>query len=96
MRLSNEDIKIIKKVAREVYPGSPIWLFGSRVDDNKKGGDVDLFVETNQPNSIEEEIKFLTKLQRARIERKVDLIVKSPNSNHRSIFDTAKQTGIIL
>ncbi len=96
MRLSVQDIKVIKKATKEIYGNSPIWLFGSRVDDNKKGGDIDLFIETKQKSSIDDKIKFLRILENNGIDRKVDLIVKSSDSNHRSIFDTAKQTGILL
>lgn len=54
------------------------------------------FIESLQPKSLEIEIKFLTKLERLGIDRKVDLIVKYKDSEHRLIFDTAKQTGILL
>lgn len=96
MRLSKETVDIIKETAKEIYPDAEIWLFGSRVDDNKKGGDIDLFIETHKSALFEQQIKFLTKLERCGIERKVDLIVKSPDSKHKLIFDIAKQTGILL
>ena len=77
MRLSVQDIKVIKKATKEIYGNSPIWLFGSRVDDNKKGGDIDLFIETKQKSSIDDKIKFLRILENNGIERKVDLIFKT-------------------
>jgi hypothetical protein len=42
MRLSSDHIKIIKKATQEIYGDARVWLFDSRVDDNKKGGDIDL------------------------------------------------------
>ena len=96
MRMSKDHINIIKTVTKEIYGDVDVFLFGSRIDDSKKGGDIDLFIEIDEPSSLEKEIKFLTKLERAGIERKVDLVVKSLNSKHRSIFDTAKQTGVKL
>ena len=39
---------------------SEIYIFGSRLDDNKKGGDIDIFVQTEQIVSLKEQIKILT------------------------------------
>jgi len=44
MRLTPEEISHIKTVIREFDPEARIYLFGSRVDDNKKGGDIDLLI----------------------------------------------------
>ena len=34
-------------------PHARIWLFGSRVDDSRRGGDVDLYVEPESVPSLE-------------------------------------------
>ena len=36
--------KLLKKNILTVLPNAVIYLFGSRVDNNKKGGDVDIMV----------------------------------------------------
>jgi len=55
MRLTPEQTRIIKAaVARELEPDARIWLFGSRVDDERRGGDVDLFVETRNADLLRE------------------------------------------
>ncbi|SMM99264.1 DNA polymerase, beta-like region [uncultured Candidatus Thioglobus sp.] len=46
MRLSNTEINAIKRCSAEFFPNSEVFLFGSRVDDDKKGGDIDLYIET--------------------------------------------------
>ncbi len=44
MRLSDFEIKSIKEVAKKNFGESvKITLFGSRVDDTKRGGDIDLY-----------------------------------------------------
>ena len=49
MRLSPAQIDIIKTTAQTVLgDGARVTLFGSRVDDQAKGGDVDLYVETSE------------------------------------------------
>lgn len=44
MRISDEQKKLLKKNILTVLPNAVIYLFGSRVDNNKKGGDVDIMV----------------------------------------------------
>ena len=45
MRLSKKEIQIILRVAKEIYgEGVEVYLFGSRLNDEKKGGDINLQV----------------------------------------------------
>ena len=45
MRLSKYYVDSIKNVFNDVFCEGAIYLFGSRVDDTKKGGDIDLYIE---------------------------------------------------
>jgi predicted nucleotidyltransferase len=45
MRLTNQEIKSIKESFHQVFDCGKIYLFGSRVDDSLKGGDIDLFID---------------------------------------------------
>ena len=48
MRLTADQAEVIRTAVREVYgEESRLWLFGSRVDDNRRGGDIDLLVRPN-------------------------------------------------
>jgi len=47
MRLSSRVIKILNHTIKESFGNVDIYLFGSRVDDSKKGGDIDLAIDTN-------------------------------------------------
>jgi predicted nucleotidyltransferase len=47
MRVTLEQIKIFDELAHRYFgKDAGLWLFGSRVDDNKRGGDYDFLVET--------------------------------------------------
>jgi predicted nucleotidyltransferase len=99
MRLSASQIEIIKTTVTRVL-GIPyrIWLFGSRVDDKKRGGDIDLFIETD--SIISNRAETICKVYGALImklgDRKIDVIIKDANTENEPIFDTAKYTGIML
>ncbi len=44
MRLKSEEINLLKNTLSKLSHEAKLYLFGSRVDDNKKGGDIDLLV----------------------------------------------------
>lgn len=96
MRLSIEDRNTIKTIISNYIDDAKIYLFGSRTDDSKKGGDIDIYVETNHNLTIKDEIKILTKLELNGILRKVDLIVKTPFKAHQNIYETISKTKVAL
>jgi len=49
LRISSSESRIIKEKTLEIFGSSAsVFLFGSRTDDTKKGGDIDLFIETDE------------------------------------------------
>ena len=44
MRLSQKEIDVLKTKLYTISSKAKLYLFGSRVDDSKKGGDIDLLV----------------------------------------------------
>jgi len=100
MRLNNNDIKAIKEVTNAVFgETATIRLFGSRTDDKKKGGDIDLLIEYNQTISRMEQyqlkIKFLVQLKKIIDDQKIDVIIINLQQNN-SIFHEAYKEGILL
>ena len=48
MRISEEAArKAVSVISARYGDGAKIWLFGSRVDDQKRGGDVDILSKPN-------------------------------------------------
>ena len=97
IRLSENEIKIIKETAEEIFGNNTkVYIFGSRADLKRRGGDIDIFIETDKTTTVKDEIKYLAALEMKGIERKVDLVVKSKNKKNKPIFEEAKKTGILL
>lgn len=44
MRLTKDEILTLKLALEKLDPYADLYLFGSRVDDSKQGGDIDLLV----------------------------------------------------
>ena len=75
MRLSERYITVIKKYFKSIFTDGEIYLFGSRVDDSKKGGDIDLYlVVQNHINLFDKKIKFLARIHRELGEQKIDIV----------------------
>ena len=96
MRLSQNYIDIIKSTLAAKVSDAEVFLFGSRVDDTKKGGDIDLFVSTSQNITLRDELSILVDLEIKGITRKIDLIVDSPRKNKKAFFNTIKEKAILL
>lgn len=99
MRLTDAQRSVIKQaVAKIIGPDSKVWLFGSRVDDNKRGGDIDLLIETNQ--TLSNKVSLLCRLEGALVmglgNRKIDTLLKDSQTNDAPIFRIAKETGLLL
>ena len=99
MRLTPQQVEAIRTVVREqAGPEAVVYLFGSRVDDAARGGDVDLMVEL--PTPVEEPAllaaRIAGRISRALEERKVDVVVAAPNLMCLPIHDVARREGVRL
>jgi len=66
MRISPEQSSLIlHTVAEQAGPGVRVMLFGSRTDDTRRGGDVDLLIESQPPISGRQRIDIQTRLEEA-------------------------------
>lgn len=95
MRISPSQIETIRQATRENFGAdAAVWLFGSRVDDTKRGGDVDLYIETTQKNTLMSALRCKIELEDS-LDLHVDLVVKEPGKD-KPIFRIAKEQGVRL
>ncbi len=99
MRLTPAQIATIKSTAQAVLgDAAQVTLFGSRLYDDQKGGDVDLMVEV--PQAIDEPAVLAARvaslISRCMHGRKVDVLLKAPNLLEQAIHRIASQQGVRL
>jgi predicted nucleotidyltransferase len=74
MRLAANEKSAIREAIHEADGEASIYLFGSRVDDAAKGGDIDLLVLSSKINLMMK-LGILARLHQKLGERKIDLVV---------------------
>lgn len=99
MRLTTQQKTTIKQVVLELCSADTnVFLFGSRLDDNKKGGDIDLLIqiehEVTNPALLATQIQ--AKVMRQIGEQKIDALLMAPNLTHLPIHDVAFEQGVLL
>lgn len=101
IRISSKDVEALQTLFKKHFMiNDGLWIFGSRVDLSKRGGDIDLYIETHA-NTIEDAIKmrrdFSWDLEQAIGEQKVDIVLNIlHDSESLPIYDIAKKEGVRL
>ena len=70
---------IIQTVSRWAGSGAVVYLFGSRLNDHVRGGDIDLFIETDASLSLLYRAHIKMELE-AQLGLPVDIVSKSRNT----------------
>lgn len=89
MRLSEFEIGTIKKLAEKHFgEGTTVYLFGSRTDEDKKGGDIDLFITNKDKKrlNIEAKVRFLAELKTKIGDRKIDVVFDNDFTRQKENF----------
>jgi predicted nucleotidyltransferase len=86
VRLTEYEKQSIKETFEEIFKKGKIYLFGSRIDVTKKGGDIDLYIDLPYKLSTKEWLdkkgKFKLKLYDKIGEQKIDIVLsKDKNSD---------------
>ena len=100
MRLSEYEKEVIVSSAKNNFgENTRVILFGSRTNDVRKGGDIDLFVQpgiyTSPEEMLKKKINMLIEMEQKLGEQKIDIIIQQINDN-RAIVKTAGKKGIAI
>jgi predicted nucleotidyltransferase len=99
MRLTESQKQIIREeVLRAFGRNAQVHVFGSRLDDDQRGGDIDLYIEAEggAGDLLDRELALYARLQRRLGEQRIDLIVRNPDQPARPVDRHARATGIAL
>lgn len=99
MRLNETQQMAIHSAVKSLFGANArVRLFGSRLDDDAKGGDIDLLVEVDGPVTAPAELsaRLSVKIMRLLHGRKVDVILMAPNLPCLPIHRIAQKQGVIL
>jgi predicted nucleotidyltransferase len=99
MRLTDRQTRIIGDTVRAALgPRARVWLFGSRVDDAERGGDIDLLVDVDRPlaNRAAAASRLAAELQLALGDQRIDVIVVDPHTAPQPIHTRARRQGVRL
>ncbi len=96
MRLSEEEQSVIKRIVADVFgDDAELWLFGSRVDEAKRGGDVDLYVVPALCDDLFMKRAICLGRLEAALPYPVDLAVHEPGRD-LPIYRIARAQGVRL
>lgn len=99
MRLTTHQIDVIRETVHTLLGNdAEVTLFGSRVDDTARGGDIDLMVTVPAPleRPAVTAARVATTLERRLDGRHVDVVLVTPDTTPQPIHDLARRQGIQL
>ena len=99
MRLNEYQQKVIRTTVAELFgPQADVWLFGSRVDDQAKGGDIDLLIrlDTRLDQSERALAILVARLQQRLGDQPIDVLLLDPSTLAGTIHTEALQRGVRL
>lgn len=90
---------ITEEFQRNFKAEDSLWLFGSRADLSSRGGDIDLYIETNIldiDKAVAAKSAFVTALYRRIGEQKIDVVLNILDAKYEplEIYKLAKTTGV--
>jgi predicted nucleotidyltransferase len=99
MRLTPEQADSIRRATAEIFgPDARVRLFGSRLDDDARGGDIDLLVETDQPVAElpRKRVQLVARLQMRLGDQPIDVLVSAPGHASGLVHEAALREGVRL
>jgi predicted nucleotidyltransferase len=96
MRLSKPEQQALHDAGMRWFGVAP-RLFGSRVDDSGRGGDIDVYIEADlsPQDAFERETSMAAQLYRVLGDRKIDIVVNTGRLD-LPIYRVARAQGVWL
>lgn len=90
MRIESKVLQVIQEQFKPYRNEGDLYLFGSRLDDHKKGGDIDLlFLCTDGVSKellLSKKLEILVQIKKRIGERKIDLVIRDSDPTSTSEF----------
>jgi predicted nucleotidyltransferase len=99
MRLAAEQAVAIKSEVSSVFgTEARVWLFGSRIRDDLKGGDIDLYVElpARTENVFARTVRLNGSLQMSLGEQRIDIVTHLDGAPLQPVHLAARCEGVPL
>lgn len=96
MRITPEQVAIIIQTTRSfVGQDASVWLYGSRLDDTRRGGDVDLLIESAPAAGFLERARIKNRLEQV-LQLPVDLMATSLGAQESPFIVIARANAVKL
>lgn len=94
MRLKKNIIDKLKQSVYDSFGDVNIYLFGSRTDDTKKGGDIDIAIDSNlsRLEFRKKKIKFISNLIKNNFELKIDIV--DYNTKNKLLYENIRNSAL--
>jgi predicted nucleotidyltransferase len=95
MRISEDQKNLMIDAVKNTDPEAKLWLFGSRTDDSKKGGDIDIAILSEKiKKDVMQEIQVRRFICDRIGEQKIDIVTSIEGKE--AFFRMAVEKGILL
>lgn len=95
MRLSSTELTALRTIIGALDPAGQVYLYGSRADDTRRGGDIDLYLLASRPVNLKDQLSTQYRLELA-CDTRVDLLVRNPGEPQQPIHQIAVEQGVLL
>jgi predicted nucleotidyltransferase len=99
MRLTQNQIDTITQLAKEYFGlSAKVYLFGSRVDNTKRGGDIDILIKSSNKSllTLKNKMLFLVNLKLRLGDRQIDVVFDKKDTNNNHFLKSIKKQCIEL
>jgi predicted nucleotidyltransferase len=80
MRLTQKEVDVIKATVNKHLSNADVYLFGSRVDDAKRGGDIDILIIGTQEYDLGIIMRIKSDIKRQLGDQKIDVAYERPGA----------------